>query len=176
MKSADVIDLYTNLENLGIKIWIDGGWAVDALLGEQTRYHKDLDIVVERNNLENFRAYLELQGYKEIKRDENKMWDLVMGDDRGRELDVHAFNFDDKGSVIEEESWDGYSNKSLTGSGIIGGLIVRCVSPEHLAKTHDNTKRKLEDKDHKDMDALRKKFRWKEKQKLVLEEKGRGKI
>ncbi len=34
MTSADVIDLYATLENLGIKIWIDGGWAVDALLGK----------------------------------------------------------------------------------------------------------------------------------------------
>ena len=43
MTSIDVIDCYTTLENLGIEIWVDGGWGVDALLGEQTRPHKDLD-------------------------------------------------------------------------------------------------------------------------------------
>jgi len=37
MNIADVIDLYTQLENLGIEVWLDGGWGVDALLGEQTR-------------------------------------------------------------------------------------------------------------------------------------------
>ena len=47
MTSNDVIDLYTNLETLGIKVWVDGGWGVDALLGKQTRFHEDLDIAVE---------------------------------------------------------------------------------------------------------------------------------
>ena len=42
--AKDVTDLYSTLESEGIKIWIDGGWAVDALLGEQTRTHEDLDI------------------------------------------------------------------------------------------------------------------------------------
>ncbi len=158
MKSTDIINLYIKLEDLGIKIWIDGGWAVDALLGEQTRSHEDLDIAVEHKNLTKLRGYLELKGYKEIKRDEDKMWDLVMGDDKGHELDVHAFSFDDKGIIVEEEYWDGYSNNSLTGLGVIDGHTVRCVSPEQLVKTHDGTKRKLKYSDHKDMDALCKKF------------------
>lgn len=158
MQDKDVIDLYTKLENLEIKIWIDGGWALDALLGEQTRSHEDLDIAVEHRNLANLKAYLESQGYKEMKRDEDKMWDLVMCDDKGHELDIHAFSFDDKGSVVEEEYWDGYLSNSLTGSGIIDGHTVRCVSPEQLIKTHDGTKRKLKDSDHKDIDALCNKF------------------
>lgn len=158
MKSTDVINLYTKLEGLGIKIWIDGGWAVDALLGKQTRTHEDLDIAVEHKNVTNLRIYLESQGYKETRRNEDKMWDLVMGDDKGHEVEVHAFSFDNEGGVVKEEYWDGYSNNSLTGSGIINGCMVRCVSPEQLLKTHDNTKRKLKDNDYKDMDALRKKF------------------
>jgi len=32
MTPVDIIDVYTSLENLGIEIWIDGGWGVDALL------------------------------------------------------------------------------------------------------------------------------------------------
>ncbi len=33
MGIKDVISLYNKLENLNIKIWIDVGWGVDALLG-----------------------------------------------------------------------------------------------------------------------------------------------
>jgi lincosamide nucleotidyltransferase A/C/D/E len=44
--SCDVTEFYHHMEVLGIKIWIDGGWGVDALLGKQTRTHADLDIVV----------------------------------------------------------------------------------------------------------------------------------
>lgn len=48
MISEDVLALYTALHELGIQIWIDGGWGVDALLGEQTRPHQDLDIASGR--------------------------------------------------------------------------------------------------------------------------------
>ena len=41
--SKDVIELYNALNQVQISIWIDGGWGVDALLGEQTRAHKDVD-------------------------------------------------------------------------------------------------------------------------------------
>jgi lincosamide nucleotidyltransferase A/C/D/E len=49
--ASAVIDIYTKLEKLGIQIWIDGGWAVDALLQKQTREHRDLDIAVQRKDL-----------------------------------------------------------------------------------------------------------------------------
>lgn len=97
MNSKDIVDLYTHLENLGIQIWIDGGWSVDALLGKQTRSHKDLDITIQRKDLLKFREYLESQGYREVERDEDKKWDLVLRDASGREIDVHAFTFDNNG-------------------------------------------------------------------------------
>jgi lincosamide nucleotidyltransferase A/C/D/E len=42
MTAEDVIELYTGLDDVGVEVWIDGGWGVDALLGEQTRPHADL--------------------------------------------------------------------------------------------------------------------------------------
>jgi len=153
MASADVIDLYTKLENLGIKIWIDGGWAVDALLGKQTRSHADLDIAIQYKDIPKFREYLETQGYREVQRDEDKKWNFVLGDDNGREVDVHAFTFDDNGRVIEGIE---YPNGSLTGTGIIDGQTVRCIDPEHLIKFH--TGYKLKEKDFKDVAALCERF------------------
>ena len=32
------------LEELNIRYWVDGGWGVDILIGEQTREHRDVDI------------------------------------------------------------------------------------------------------------------------------------
>lgn len=159
MTSKDVLALYTTLENLDIRIWIDGGWGVDALLGKQTRPHVDLDIAIEHKNLEKLKEYLELQGYAEVLRDENKKVDLVMGDAKGHEIDVHAFNFDDKGRVIEEEDWAGYSRGSLSGFGTIRGVIVLCVSVDHLIKTHTGEHRPLKENDYKDIAALCDKFK-----------------
>ena len=59
MNAADVISLYTDLQKLSINIWVDGGWGVDALLGEQTRPHKDLDIAIQQRDIPRLRAFLE---------------------------------------------------------------------------------------------------------------------
>jgi lincosamide nucleotidyltransferase A/C/D/E len=57
------------LETLGIKIWIDGGWGVDALLGEQTRLHEDLDIALQQKDVPKLCELLEADGYREVKRE-----------------------------------------------------------------------------------------------------------
>ena len=37
-----------------IKVFLDGGWGVDALLGHQSRVHNDIDIFVEKKDYQNF--------------------------------------------------------------------------------------------------------------------------
>ncbi|MDP2669540.1 MAG: hypothetical protein Q8O99_00575 [bacterium] len=59
MTSKDVIGFYSQLENLGIKIWIDGGRGVDALLGKQTRPHGDLDIALQQKDVPEVSEVLE---------------------------------------------------------------------------------------------------------------------
>jgi lincosamide nucleotidyltransferase A/C/D/E len=51
MTASDLIRLYTELENLNIKIWVDGSWCVDAFIGKQTRPHKDFDIAIQRKDV-----------------------------------------------------------------------------------------------------------------------------
>ncbi len=154
----EVIDLYTELEAAELPIWIDGGWAIDALLGEQTRPHEDLDIAIEKTHLNNIKDYLESRGYKEVKSDYKNKWDLVLADHANREIEIHSFTKDENGVVIDQPYWDGYSHNSLTGTGTIEGYTVRCVSLEQLIKTHNPLKRAMKETDYVDMEALRKKF------------------
>jgi lincosamide nucleotidyltransferase A/C/D/E len=65
MTAADVTELLDRLRDEDIDVWIDGGWGVDALLGEQTRLHEDLDIVVQMKYLSKLRNLLEARGYRE---------------------------------------------------------------------------------------------------------------
>ena len=37
-----------------IKVFLDGGWGVDALLGYPSRVHNDIDIFVEKKDYQNF--------------------------------------------------------------------------------------------------------------------------
>ncbi len=102
MTSMHVIDLYSRLQDPGIEIWVDGGWGVDALLGEQTRVHSDLDIAIQQKDLLKLRELLDAQGYKDVQRDDTRPWNFVLGDDAGHEVDVHAIVFDDQGNGLYE--------------------------------------------------------------------------
>src|SRR6266700_6998743 len=44
MTAADVLEIVDLLERVGVEPWVNSGWGVDALLGEQTRPHEDLDL------------------------------------------------------------------------------------------------------------------------------------
>ncbi len=154
-----VTAIYKELESKGVKIWLDGGWAVEALVGERLRSHQDLDIAVLRQDLDKFKEIMGKKGYREIKRDESKMWDLVLCNEAGQEVEVHAFSLNEDGEVVEEDEWDEYKKDSLNGVGNLNGLEVRCVTPGYLVKTHDPNKRKLKETDYIDLEALRRKFK-----------------
>jgi lincosamide nucleotidyltransferase A/C/D/E len=158
MNSVDVIDLYTTLEKLGVEIWIDGGWGVDALLGEQTRPHKDLDIAIQQRDVPRLRQFLQTRGYREIKLQDAKAWNFVLGDENGREIDVHVIVFDGKGDGLygPAEKGEMYAAASLTGTGVIQDQAVRCISPEWMVKFHSGYQ--LKEKDFRDVSALCKKF------------------
>ena len=96
MTSADVIEIHSTLTNFGIDIWIDGGWGVDALLGWQTRLHKDLDIVIEDHNVVRFERFLAYQRYRRAKREIERPFNFVLADDKGREIDVHVISLDER--------------------------------------------------------------------------------
>lgn len=153
MSATQVLDLYNSLTEIGINIWVDGGWSVDASLGKQTRSHTDLDIAIQYKDLPVFREYMEKRGYKELDREEDKKWNFVLGNDTGQEVDVHAFNFDDKGHVIEGIE---YPDGSLTGIGTIEGQTVRCIDPKHMVDFHTHYEPK--EKDFQDVAALCEKF------------------
>ncbi len=156
MTAESVISIYTELEQIGIKIWIDGGWAKDVLIGRQTREHRDLDIAVEKKNLSKLIEYFISQEYAEIARPEKYKWDIVLGDNKGHEIDIHAFSFDEAGNIIDELYWDAFTGNALNGTGLINKTQVRCIHIDHLLKTLDSKKRELRDKDYHDLDLLNK--------------------
>jgi len=129
MTSRDVIALYCELEGAGVRIWVDGGWGVDALLGKQLRPHKDLDIAIDWQDVPKLREILSAKGYRQAR--EESQWNFVLGDNEGHEIDAHAFVSDGEGNIVEGIM---YPTASLTGTGSIDGHAVRCISPEHMVE------------------------------------------
>jgi lincosamide nucleotidyltransferase A/C/D/E len=158
MKAQAVVALYRRLRVLGIPIWLDGGWGVDALLGEQTRPHDDLDIVVEERHLLRLRAALQEDGFTDVERDDTSAWNFVLGHDDGRQVDVHAIVFDATGNGIYGPAGNGlmYPAGSLSGAGTVDGVAVQCLTAAlQLASRRGRT---LRDKDLQDVNALSRRF------------------
>jgi hypothetical protein len=57
MPAEAAVYLLRLFEGAGIDVWLDGGWAVDAALGEQTRSHKDLEGSILRKVVQNRTLY-----------------------------------------------------------------------------------------------------------------------
>lgn len=158
MEEKEVIDIYNKLQNADIKIWVDGGWGVDALLAKQTRFHKDLDIVIQQKDIPASSKLLTKKGYKEIKLEIARPCNFVLADNFGHEIDLHVIIFNNTGDGIygPVENGEMYPAASLTGKGQIGNLKVNCISPEYAVKFHSGYE--LKEKDYKDVLAVCKKF------------------
>ncbi len=158
MTDSDVTNFYLQMAALGIEVWLDGGWGVDALLGEQSRSHADLDIIVQESDLGSVREELERQGFREVERNDSRPWNFVLGDGRGKEIDLHIVVLDLAGNGIygPPENGEMYPAEALQGKGAIGGIPVRCTSPEF--QIHSHTGYDIGETDYKDVQALAKKF------------------
>ena len=158
MEEKDVIDLYLKANHLGLKLWLDGGWGVDALLGKQTRPHKDLDITIQLKDLSIFRQLLSGMGYREIKPEIARPHNFVLSDNHNHEIDIHVIVLNETGDGIYGHIEDGeiYPAGSLTGKGTIGNIEVDCISPEYVVKFHRGYS--LQENDYKDVIAVCKKF------------------
>jgi lincosamide nucleotidyltransferase A/C/D/E len=158
MTAEDVLSFYNELDQMGIPIWVDGGWGVDALLAQQTRSHGDLDIAIEKKHIGKVGELLESRGWKIVPRDDLSEHNFHLGDDEGREIDFHVIEFDQEGRGVmgapEDNSF--YPAGALTGTGTIKGQIVRTIDPEHMVKFH--TGYPLRESDYADVKALCDKF------------------
>jgi lincosamide nucleotidyltransferase A/C/D/E len=138
MDADDVTEVLHRLERNGIEAWIDGGWGVDALLGEELREHDDLDLVVELRNAEAAIAILEAAGFELVAGEPPKSFALV--DEAGRQVDIHPVERDADGNglyVMDDGAEWTYPAQGFTGRGAVGGRSVRCLSAEVQVLVHD---------------------------------------
>ena len=151
MTLPDVLAFLDLIDDLGLGIWLDGGWGVDALLGTQTRRHEDLDIVIEARDSPTLVQHLTLRGFHPVPRDDTAPWNFVLGDAHGREIDFHVVEFTEAGDGQMGPS-DRYPRGSLDGYGTIGERTVRCVAPAWAVRFH--TGHEVDEQDWADVAKL----------------------
>ena len=137
IQAADVLEILSCPEVAGIAVWLDGGWGVDALLGEQTRPHDDLDIVMAMGQLDAARDALRALGF--VLAVDELPTRCVLRDAGDRRIDVHPVVFDAEGGGLQRQP-DGsdfrYPPEGLAGTGAIAGRPIRCLTPELQLRCH----------------------------------------
>src|SRR4051794_28924620 len=131
--------LMSALRECGVEASVGGGWAVDALVGRQTRPHADLDVWVAAHDFEALLSAFAVQGVDRILPwPGDRPWNFVLHDGHSHRVDLHAYETLSAGrlhygSVAEPFL---FSERDLSGEGEIAGLSVRCERPEFALQNH----------------------------------------
>ena len=159
MTADDVCAFLAVMEARGVRVWLDGGWAVDACLGFQTRAHDDLDIVMEECDVAATVSALQQRGYALVARPDARPWNFVMRDEAGRQVDFHVVVLNERGRGIygPPEHGECYPAEALAGTGSVNGRTVACITPEALVRFH--TGYEVDATDWADVCALCERFR-----------------
>jgi lincosamide nucleotidyltransferase A/C/D/E len=138
LTGSDVIDVVRRLLDAGARVWIDGGWGVEAHLGRQSREHDDLDLAIGVDALTTAtRALAEFHVLEEA--DPSMPTRLVLRDRGGRQVDLHPLEFDPNGDgwqTLPDGSRGHYPSGDLTAVGRVNDRAVPCVSAQLLMAHH----------------------------------------
>ena len=170
VRAKDAISIYQCLFSEAIPVWLTGGWGIDALLQEQTRPHKDLDIIILLEDAIRMRESLERDGYQLKKLWSENGWvkdrsgaetptAFVLQDSEYRQIDVHAIRIDDQGNGIpawKNEEGLIFEKEDLSGDGSIMGVEVAWITPSMQVACH--TGYDLPDFQTHDMELLLQRF------------------
>jgi lincosamide nucleotidyltransferase A/C/D/E len=152
MSENDVLALLAAVPARSIPVWVVGGWGIDALLGEQTRLHDDLDLAHRVEDEPELRQALEQLGYRIVL--DYRPARIAFADDGGREVDLHPVRFDALGDGVQAgfqgQVFHYPANCFTTGS--IGNVAVACLTAEQQQWFHRGYE--LRERDRQDLARL----------------------
>lgn len=153
MSIQDVVDVLMLLDAANVRAWVDGGWGIDALVGEQTRPHDDLDLVIDIAATDSVIATLGNHGF--TMHHDQFPTSFVLRDPTDRRVDFHPIRLDDAGGGYQAQP-DGsdfyYDPAGLSGSGHIAGHPVACLSASLQLRCHQGYE--LDENDRHDLRML----------------------
>ncbi len=144
MELDEVFRVLDALDEAHVEWWVLGGWGVDALVGHQTREHRDLDLAVDIEQWDAAMAASVGLGYSA----ETDWWpvrvELASPDGW---IDLHPVRFDEAGDGVQA-GLDGatyaYPRQHLT-VGSLGDREVACVTAAWQVRVHHGYDRRPQD-------------------------------
>jgi lincosamide nucleotidyltransferase A/C/D/E len=166
VSAASVIEITQLLAASGVNTWLAGGWACDALLGEQTREHGDLDLIIGIEDVDRACKALERRRFVLRDRFSSSVWTTVLellDRHRARQVGLH---FVDCTRTTNGSGWqasvhavmlvgDLVSDEVVT-TGTIAGHEVPCLSAPALLALH--TGYEPDETDRRDVQAICRRF------------------
>jgi len=137
MASEDVLAVVAVLEHAHIRVWIDGGWGVDALLGSESRRHADLDLALELSDVTAIEDLLRSELGYAVSVDE--LPTRLELSEQDHKVDLHPLVFDEQGNgrqQLPDGSFGIYTASGLAATGSNAGHPVRCLSAELQLQFH----------------------------------------
>jgi lincosamide nucleotidyltransferase A/C/D/E len=136
MTAADVHAVLDALALRGCPVWVGGGWGVDALVGRQTRAHRDLDLALDTRREGD--ALAALAGLDYVIETDWRPVRVELGAPGGRWVDLHPLVFDEIGNGVQAglgaETFR-YPAECFVG-GTIAGRSVGCLSTAQQLAFH----------------------------------------
>jgi lincosamide nucleotidyltransferase A/C/D/E len=139
MPAEQAVALLGVLRAHDIDVCVGGGWSVDALLGEQTREHSDLDLWLPAAHLARlFVAFAELGVDRILPVPGDRPWNFVLHDGIRQRVDLHLYEPRPDGWLHYGSAVDGEAlpAEALSGSGTIAGQPVRCEAVAWSVRWH----------------------------------------
>jgi GNAT superfamily N-acetyltransferase len=112
---------------------VDGGWAIDAIVGRVTRVHDDLDLVVPLARAADIVEALRPLGFTE--RLDEPPARIVLSTPYDQRVDLHVVTPTERG-MVQAVPGGGRFTYALHAEGTIHGRTVRCLSPGVQVVTH----------------------------------------
>ena len=99
MSADDVLSVLALLRAAGVDTWVAGGWGIDALVGRETRPHRDLDLLHRVEQEPTGVTALGESGFAETL--DWRPVRFVVTHPTGREIDLHPLTFGPDGSAVQ---------------------------------------------------------------------------
>ena len=152
MDADEVVRVIDWLDERSAVYQVNGGWAVDALLGAQSRTHGDLDVFVDATEADPLIEWLSDRGY-EVVEDWRPIRVELRSDDRA--VDIHPMDLDAAGDGVQR----GFGDETFAhrardrAGGMNRGRPVVVASAARLMELRSGYE--LRPEDHRDLELLR---------------------
>ncbi len=163
LTAGQAVELCEALDGAGVRYWVIGGWGVDAILGRETRTHKDLDILAFIDDLPRLRRMFDEKSFKlthvwkesRLIETAGEPWPtaFVAEDSIGRAIDIHLIEVLPDGAIVQHYDKPWPFPESFASTGTIAGRAIPCVSTAAQIKMHVGYA--LPDEQRRDLELLR---------------------